>query len=144
MNQKTAITGIKAAAAVTIGFGALIALGASPATSGPVGYLLDVIYFPVDGAQSTASDAARLVSAVCGGVLAGWGALLWLLAGRLAPREPALAKDLILASLAIWFVVDSAASIAAGAMLNVAGNFIFAAMFGIPALQLDGARRATA
>ena len=144
MRNDAAITWLKIASAITVGFGFLIAMGASPATDAPAAFLLDLIYFPVDRVPEIGGAGARLVSAICGGVMVGWGFLLWLVATRLAPKDPELAKGFVLISLTTWFVVDSAGSVAAGAPLNVAGNLIFLVMFIAPAMRIGSKSHAPA
>lgn len=123
---------LRIGAAVTIGFGLLVAVAAIPALSGPAALLLDLIYFPLDSAQATGAPADRLLAAIGGGVMAGWGTMLWLVAGEVYPDNPALGRRLILASVATWFVIDSSMSVAAGAPLNVLGNVGFLLVFVLP------------
>lgn len=120
---------LKLAAALVVIVGLLIALGAHPATAWPAILLADVTFWPLDGAQSLAAPETRLAYAVLGGVMAGWGATIWLIADRLYARDPATARGLVLAGLAVWFVTDSAASLAAGAPLNLVVNVGFLAVF---------------
>ena len=125
-------TWLKAAAAIVVGFGGLVALAAHPATAGPTVLLADLIFWPIDGTATFAAAETRVMSAIGGGLMAGWGVLLWLLAARLYPREPALARTMILTSVGVWFVVDGIGSVAAGAPLNVVLNAGFLAMFVVP------------
>ena len=103
-------------------------MAAIPALSGPTQFLLDLIYFPVDGAQAVDSSAARLLNAITGGLMTGLGVMTFLIADELLPREPALARRILLAGIGTWFVVDSSMSIAAGAPLNAAFNTGFLLM----------------
>jgi hypothetical protein len=57
---------------------------------------------------------------------------VWLIATRLYPREPQLARTLILASVGCWFVVDGIGSTLAGAQGHVALNVVFLALFVVP------------
>ena len=132
MEMATRVTILKLAAAITIAFGALIAAAAIPAAQSPTVFLLDLIYFPVDGAQSLGGDGFRLLSAVSGGVMVGWGVLLWMIGADLYPADPARGRKLILSSIAAWFVVDSAMSAAAGAPLNALFNLGFVVLFVLP------------
>ncbi len=70
--------------------------------------------------------------AIGGGVMTGWGIMLWMLATRLYPREPALARQLIVTSIVAWFIVDSAGSILSGAPLNALFNVSFLLIFCVP------------
>lgn len=132
MNMATRVNILKAAAAITIGFGLLIAAAALPAAQGPTTFLLDLIYFPVDGAQTLTGDGIRVLSAVAGGVMVGWGVLLWMISVDLYPADPVRGRKLILASIGTWFVVDSTMSVLAGAPLNALFNVSFLVLFFVP------------
>ncbi|NJO38016.1 MAG: excinuclease ABC subunit A [Rhizobiales bacterium] len=95
-------------------------------------FLADLIFWPLDGGQTIASEPGHLLAAIAGGVMAGFGVLLYLLATHLYPKEPDLARLLISASIGVWFLVDSLGSIAAGAPLNAVLNIGFLALFLIP------------
>jgi hypothetical protein len=120
---------LKAASALVIGFGVLVALSALPAANGPTMLLADILFWPPDGAQSWLAAETRLVSAIGGGVMVGWGWVLWVLSGEVMARAPDLARRMILQSVGMWFVIDSTGSVAAGAPLNVLGNLAFLAAF---------------
>ena len=130
-NQATT-TWLKAVSAVVIGFGVVVGLGALPATSGAASFLTDLAFWPVDGAQDISAPETRLLVAVGGGIMAAWGVVLWLLITRLFPREPALARTLILTSIGTWFVLDSIGSIVAGAPVNALFNTGFLLAFFVP------------
>ena len=132
MHLKTRIAWLKTGSAITIGFGVIIAAAAIPALQAPTGLLLDLVYLPLDGAPSTGGSAARLLSAISGGVLIGWGLMMWLLATTLYAKEPQLCRRIILTSIISWFVVDSSMSIAAGAILNAFLNIGFLLVFALP------------
>ncbi|MEZ5460296.1 hypothetical protein [Dokdonella sp.] len=144
MKQRHAIMWLKASTVFTIGFGLLMVAAATPALSAPVAFMLDLVFAPLDGGQGLTDPSARLLSAIGGGVMAGWGVSIWLVLTRLAAREPELARVLILGGLCTWFVVDSSGSMLAGAPWNVAGNIGFLLIFLIPALQLREANERTA
>jgi hypothetical protein len=132
MDYNTRIAWLKTGAAVTIGFGILIAAAAIPLLQAPTALLLDLVYLPLDGSPTTGDSAARLLSAISGGVLVGWGLMLWLLATTLYAKEPMLCRKIILTSIISWFVVDSSMSIAAGAFVNAIFNVGFLLVFALP------------
>lgn len=132
MRNHSTATWLKTASAIVFGFGVLVALAALPALAGPTRILADIILWPFDGAQSLSGSEARILCAIGGGVMAGWGALLWLVSAKLYPREPELARAMILASVATWFVIDGVASVLAGAPLNAALNIGFLLLFALP------------
>lgn len=132
MDYGTRVRWLKIGSAVTIGFGVLIAAAAIPALQAPTAVLLDLVYFPLDGAPSTGDRTARLLSAISGGVLVGWGLMIWLLATQLYSKDPMLCRRIILTSIGAWFVIDSSMSIAAGAVLNAVLNVGFLLIFALP------------
>ena len=132
MQRTTQQKWLKTGAAIVIGFGLLVAVAALPTLNGPVRFLADAILWPFNGAETFARPETRLMSAIGGGVMAGWGLALWHLAGEGMARAPELARRIILASVWVWFVVDGAGSIAAGAPLNAALNLGFLAIFVLP------------
>ena len=140
MNTDSRIRWLKIGAAVTLAAGLLIGAAAIPALQGPVNLMVDLIYFPVDSAQSVDAVSARLLSAITGGLMVGLGVMLWVVATELCPREPALGRRLILLGVGSWYVVDSSMSVAAGAPLNVLFNSGFLLIFVLPAWGLGDTR----
>jgi hypothetical protein len=132
MDQDTTLRWLKFGSALTILFGLLVAAAATPLGAGPAQFLADLIFFPIDGAQRLAAPETRLISAIGGGVMAGWGVLLWMISTNLFPSDSALAAKLITSSLVTWFVIDGAGSIVAGAPLNAVFNVSFLLIFCIP------------
>jgi hypothetical protein len=144
MEHSKSVFWLKIASGLTVGFGLMIAATALPALAGPTRFFADLIFFPLDGAQDLSDPALRLVSAICGGVMAGWGVLLWLVATRILPRDPMLARQMVLTSLFTWFAIDSLGSLASGGGLNVLGNIAFLLIFIVPALRISGPSAASA
>ena len=138
MQEQNAVGILKFGSALVVGFGVVIAMAAYPPTAGIARFLLDLVIWPVDGVQAISGPEMRLLSAVSGGVMVGWGILLWLVATRLYPKDPGLARTLILASIGTWFLVDSLASIVAGASLNALLNVSFLVLFGWPLMRASG------
>lgn len=136
MQIESRVRWLKVAAGVTMGFGILIAAAAIPTLAAPTAFLLDLIYFPVDGVQTMGDPASRLFSAITGGVLTGWGLMAWLIATELLRERPELARRIIITSIGTWFLIDSSMSIAAGAPLNAGLNVSFLALFCLPVLGL--------
>jgi len=114
-----------------IGFGAAIALASLPATSAPTVFLADLVLWPIDGGQ-TLTQESRLLSAVLGGVMLGFGTTLLVLVAKVYPREPQLVRTVILAGVWVWFVADSIGSIAAGAPANALLNVGLLLVFILP------------
>ena len=132
MTDAKTVNWLKAASAIVIAFGVIMTLGSMPATSAPVALLLDLVFWPLDNRQVASAPETRLLWAISGGILTGWGILLWQLSMRLYPRAPRLARSLILTSISVWFVVDSLGSVLAGAPFNAAFNVGFLLLFVLP------------
>ena len=131
--------GLRLAAVVTMLTGFALALAAIPALNLPVRLLADVLVWPVDQSQTLAASETRLAFAIGGGVMVGWGLMIWQLTGEPMQRAPDATRSIIRTSALAWFAVDSLASVMAGAALNVPANALFLALFLVPTL---GARRA--
>jgi len=136
MTLETRIRWLKIGAVITIGFGLLIAAAAMPALQAPIALLTDLIFYPLDGGPAIGSPGERLLSAITGGVMAGWGVMMYLAATEVLPKDPMTGRRLILAAIGTWFVIDSSMSVAAGAPLNVVGNLSFLLIFVLPVWSL--------
>ena len=132
MTNPTTQTWLKVASAIVIGFGLLGLLGTIPAIAAPTRLLTDLVFWPVDGAPASTAPEIRLLWGILAGLLCGWGLLLWQIATRLVPRDPELARSLILTSIVTWFVIDSAGSVLAGAPVNALLNVGFLLLFIVP------------
>lgn len=136
MKQAHAVVWLKASTIFAIGFGLMMVAAAVPALSAPMNFLLDLVFSPLDGAQGMGDPQVRLLSAIGGGVMVGWGCAIWMILTRLVPGDAQLARSILLVSLCTWFVVDSTGSVLSGGHWNVVGNIGFLLIFLIPALQL--------
>lgn len=126
---------IKAAAAgLLIIPGLVMATGPVTPFMGLVNAFLDLAHQPIDGGQVVADDAARLLNAILGGILVGFGVMIWLVAERVLRTDPALGRGLILVPLLCWFTTDSLGSILAGAWFNAVINVAILVSFLIPLL----------
>ncbi len=132
MNISTRKTLLQAASIITAVTGFAMALAALPATAFPMRLLADLIIWPFDGAESLASPDTRLMAAIGGGVMAGWGLMMLTIVNRLFEADPQLAKSILMTGVVSWFLIDSAASVLAGAPLNILPNFVFLALFALP------------
>jgi hypothetical protein len=124
--------GLRFAAAVTIAFGLWTAVSALPAFSPPFRSLANLLMWPPQAIPVEYAKEARLAFAIAGGVLAAWGALAWQLAGAPFTRMPDETRSMIRRSVLLWFVIDSTASLLAGATLNLPSNLIYLALFLVP------------
>lgn len=130
--------GLRFAAGVTMVTGLALALAAVPALNVGVRLLTDLLVWPFDGAETLAASETRLSLAIGGGLMLGWGLMIWQLVGEPLQRAPDAVRAIIRASVLGWFCVDSAGSVAAGAALNVVPNLVFLALFLIPMRRARG------
>jgi hypothetical protein len=113
-----------------IAFAAALTAAAFPATDGFARFYYDLVYWPLDGA-STFCEEARFTVAILGAVTLGWG-LLMLGCVSLGEKIGAPMWRLMFQSMTVWFVVDSAVSIAAGVPGNAIANTAIYAEFLAP------------
>lgn len=120
---------------VVAAFGALLAGGAAPATSGPVRLLLEVLN---GSAAVTLDDTARFSLAVLGAVTIGWS--LTLLAAieaacQLGARGRPVWRQIAI-SVGAWYVIDSFLSVVTGFGFNVIPNTLLTVAFLPPIVGL--------
>ena len=84
------------------------------------------------GDDAVRTDYTHLFSAIQGGVMAGLGVMVWLVVDQFLGIDPAGVKKVIGITATVWFVLDSAGSVAAGAWLNVIFNLGFLALALVP------------
>lgn len=115
-------------------FGVLLMGGAFAATEGPVR-----MFYEIQGGRALGEfdPVLRYATALMGAVTLGWSLTL-MAAFRAAHELGARARGVwwaLTAAIEVWFVVDSALSVATGFALNVASNALFVALFLIPILR---------
>lgn len=128
--------GLKAAAIFTVATGLLFSSASLAETDFGVRFLLDVVFFRLGEGPDSLEASHRLVNAILGGVMVGWGVMIWLLVDRFLVRAPQDVKRVLIVGLATWFVVDSAGSIASGGWLNAVLNIGFLGVFLVPLRKL--------
>ena len=140
MSEQFWINWLKAASLVVTGFGLMVAAAAHPSGAGVTMFFAAILIWPFDGNPAEPEQITRLLSAIGGGVMVGWGVLLWMLVSQVMPRMPEVARRMILISIVTWFVIDSTGSVVSGVPLNVAGNLVFLIAFLVPLRALGSAR----
>ena len=134
MTAASATRWLRVASIATIASGLLAAAASSEVTDGPWLLLFDVVDWPADGHPGRFAAETRAVNAVAGGVMVGWGTLMYLLASLRS--GPGTAATPVLLGVLAWFVVDSAGSLLAGMVGNVVLNVGFLALLVPPLLGL--------
>jgi len=139
MSPEFTSTWLKLNSLFVVLLGLLVALGAHPATALPATWLTDIVFWPFDGQQTLDQQAARALAAIGGGVMVGWGVMMWLVVDRLLPVDPRLARLLLIEATLAWFLVDSTGSFVAGATVNVLLNTVLMLAIVLPAWRLETA-----
>lgn len=140
MKNEFAPTWLKLTSLLVVLLGLLVALGAHPATALPATWLADLVFWPFDGRQGLDADAARVLAAIGGGVMVGWGVMMWLVIDRLHAVDPGLTRLLLIESTLAWFLVDSTGSFVSGAGVNVLLNTVLMLAIVLPAWRIGGQR----
>ena len=116
--------GLKVTAIVVGSFGPIFFLGTMPETAEPARWSLDFLAWPLDGATTYESPDTRVLSALTGGFLIGWGVTIWCLSSFVYDIAPEGVRKSVLFGALAWFVLDSAESAASGNPTNAVFNFI--------------------
>ena len=114
---------LKMAAVLVACFGPLFFLASAGVTE-PVRFALDILSWPIDGAQQYSDSTLRFVSALTGGFLMGWGVMIWCLSAWVYDLAPELVRKSLLAGILSWFIFDSSGSVASGNAANVGFNVL--------------------
>jgi hypothetical protein len=115
---------LKVTALVVGAFGPIFFLGTMASTLEPARFTLDLISWPLDGDMTYQSPDVRLLSALAGGFLVGWGVTIWCLAVWVYDHAPELVRRTVLIGVLAWFLLDSAGSVASGNAWNVLFNLL--------------------
>ena len=130
----TPIHVIKSSSIMTVATGLISVLASSPTTQGPWLFLLDLLDWPLDGAPSTFAKESLVLNAVLGGVMIGWGVLMFVVCDELH-KSSRLVRGMMV-SLLCWFIADSTGSFVSGVYGNIVLNVMFLVMFMVPLLKL--------
>lgn len=81
--------------------GPLFTLGTMEATSELARLGLDILSWPIDGAQTFSDPTTRFLSALTGGFLVGWGVMVWCLRAIVYDDAPeGVRKSLLIGAIA--------------------------------------------
>ncbi|MEO0636762.1 MAG: hypothetical protein AAFY73_08960 [Pseudomonadota bacterium] len=136
------VRGVKFSALVLIGFGLLTILGTTPTMAGIADWILRLVMFDFSPAISVNTPEERLLCAILGGVISGWGMMVWMMAEGWYRSDPAIAGRTILVASSVWFVIDGTGSVLAGAASNLVPNIGVYLILVLPVLLYNGHRQA--
>lgn len=128
------------ATAGVVAFGAVLVLLPALARQG----FSAMLYAKPGFIEAWEPEAVRYVSlahAVMGGVMVGWGTALFMLTRVLLARGSRVAWQIIVVSVAAWYLPDTGYSLLSGYWQNAVLNTVFAALFAVPLWALRGALR---
>lgn len=113
---------LKIAAISIIAYAILFFLGTLKQTDKLIEVILDISSWPIDGLQNYDANSTVFLSALLGGILFGWGILIWLLSSKIYDIAPEQTRKIVLISLISWFVIDGLGSIFSENPNNVIAN----------------------
>ena len=115
---------LKIAAFVVGSFGPVFFFGTMIETAGFAEWTLDLLSFPLDGAQTYNDPTTRFLTALTGGFLFGWGVMIWCLSVWVYDKAPEFVRRSVLIGTLAWFVLDSTGSITSGNASNALFNVL--------------------
>ncbi len=115
---------LKVTAIAIITYAIFFFLGTISNTEASIEFILDFSSWPLDGKQNYDAPTTVFLSALLGGILLGWGILIWLLSSRIYDKAPEEIRKIVLISLLSWFVIDSLGSIFSGNLNNAIANIL--------------------
>lgn len=104
--------------------GPVFTLATIPALDGPGSFTLDILAWPLDGAQNYQDGGMRFLSALSGGFLIGWAVMIVALRAWVFDVAPEGTRRAVLAGVFAWYIVDSLGSALAGHPINAAFNLL--------------------
>lgn len=134
MTRSASVRWLKTAAVLSAAFGLAMVLALATPLSQALGFFLDLALLPLDGGQRLEPGPASLMTAISGGLLCGFCALIYLVTEHVYSANPPLGRRLLIPALLAWYIPDSLGSLAAGAWFNVVMNSAFLALFLVPLL----------
>ena len=113
---------LKITAVSIILYSILFFLGTIQEMNEAVQLVLDISSWPIDKAQNYNENSTVFLSALLGGVLFGWGILIWFLSSKIYDIVPEKTRKIVLFSLLSWFIIDSLGSLFSGNSNNLIAN----------------------
>ena len=134
MSQKIYLRWLQIASIATVLTGSVASFASHPSGEAIWRLLFDLLkgFDPERRTVFTPDNYAT--NAVLGGVMIGWGAMMFLLVSNHVFNENI--RKIVLKSIALWFITDSLGSYAADLPGNIILNSVFMIMFVIPLIAL--------
>ena len=122
-------TYLKVTGFLVASFGPVCCLGTLPELAEPARWTLDLLSLPLDGRESLDDSTARLILALLGGFLWGYGVTIWCLSAYVYDKAPEMVRRAVLTGLCAWFVLDSLGSVMGGHASNAGWNVLVLLLF---------------
>lgn len=143
MSPHAASQFLKVVSVVSFGMAVIFASAAFASVDGASSLMLDFLAWPLGDGVSLAQET-RWLAAIGGGVWASLSVLYYLVVAPAVARGDDEARRGGLIAIIVWFVVDSAGSIASGVASNALFNVPFLVLFLVPLLGVRAGTGATA
>lgn len=121
MTPESLRTVLRVAAVFTAFSGFAVAM---PFAEGGLLWFTDLVFWPLDGAQTISAPETRVFAAIFGGLTVSLGVFVFQIATHLLPASLDLARRLTVPSIIAWFLVDSTGSVLAGCPGNLVPNLV--------------------
>ena len=112
---------LKVSGFLVASFAPICFLGTIPETAEFARVSLDLLSWPIDGRESLTGGTSKLLSAILGGFLLGYGITIWQLS-QAYDYAPEVIRKIVVTGLCSWFFLDSLGSIAGGHWSNALWN----------------------
>lgn len=119
---------LKFSAFLMMSFGPVFFLASMSWATFPATFAMDLLDWPLDGAQNIEDQTTRFLAGVTSGFMMGWGVLVWRLSGAAFEAAPEAVRQAVVTGALVWYVFDSAGSVLAGAGSNMVFNTVFLAV----------------
>lgn len=123
MTKKIHKNWLKLSAIAISVYALLFFIGSIESLRKPIEMVLDLSEWPLDGLQTYDASTTVFLSAILGGVMAGWAILIWFLAD-IYEREPEPIRKAVVISLITWFIIDSLGCVLSGNVSNSITNIV--------------------
>lgn len=128
MRQHVSCNWLRFASVLTMLTGVISLLASHPSTDFLWRYLFNALnYFQSD---IQFNEIGRALNGVLGGVMLGWGCMMFYLAHPSVFNQSI--RHAMLSGVLVWFITDSTASYVAGIPLNIVLNISFLVIFLVP------------
>lgn len=132
MSPQSAARMMRIAAWITLLSGIGIAAALVPGLERMFNGFLAIVIPGSEGMAALTTTEAKMITAIDGGLLAGFGVMLLLIVVPAIEAGNDVIKRAATIAILVWFVVDGTGSAIAGAPLNIVSNSVFLIAYLVP------------